>query len=538
MPNMMRTFTLLIFLFSINSLFANSLTLEQKYSDFYQLVNTMKASYGPLQYKETQGIIFDNVVNEFKEKIEKTQTNGEFYYTIVEFVARFQDSHFSANLPTTHRATLGFYTDLVDGKVLIDSVNENFLPKDTFSFIKGDEIISINDQPVRELMNEIGKYISGGTKENRDRMSAIYVPIRPGSLLPVPLPNTKAKLKIRRGTSNIIEEVELPWIYTGEPIDEYDSTNKGLISPKHHDLDMLSVKDIWQNIYDDQLEVTYFCSGKTRVAIPKDATIIMKTPFVAYYHPTEKGNIGYLRIPHYYPQNETTGTWEGELRFAQYEYAIRELEKNTVGLVIDQDHNCGGSVDYLQSLVSLFIDTPFKPLQFQFRANKVNYLFYLKIANEYSSTIDGQNIKEIAELVKDAWQKGDFMTGMTSFSSNDLVYPNPKTRYTKPILMLIDENSGSGGDAFPSMMQGFGRAKLFGTRTMGAGGHVSEVPDLNYSGIKVKMTKSLFYRPDGVAVENHGAEPNIPYTITRDDFIYEYKGYQKAYLAALFEMIN
>ena len=52
------------------------------------------------------------------------------------------------------------------------------------------------------------------------------------------------------------------------------------------------------------------------------------------------------------------------------------------------------------------------------------------------------------------------------------------------------------------------------------------------------MTKSLFYRPDGVAVENHGAEPNIPYTITRDDFIYEYKGYQKAYLAALFEMIN
>jgi len=481
--------------------------------------------------------MFDQVVDEFKSKIENTKTNGEFYYAIVEFVAKFQDSHFSANLPTDHRAFLGFFTDLVDGKVLIDTIKTEVLSKEKFNFVKGDEIISINDQPVRELMNEIGKYISAGTKVNRERMSALYITLRPGSMLPIPHTNINAKIKIRRGTSNIIEEVELPWILTGTPVDEYDFANKSLVNQKHYDLDMLSVKDIWQNIYGNQLERTYFCSGDTRIAIPKDATIITKTPFVAYYHSTEKGNIGYLRIPHYSPVNETTDAWEGELRFAQYEYAIRELEKNTVGLVIDQDHNCGGSVDYLQSLLTLFIDTPFKPTQFKFRANKVNYLSFSKYATEYSSTVDGQSMKEIAELIKDAWTKGEFMTGMTSFSSKELVYPNPRIRYTKPILMLIDENSGSGGDAFPSMMQGLGRAKLFGTRTMGAGGHVKEIPSLNYSGIKVRMTQSLFFRPDGIEVENNGAEPDFPYTITRDDFIYEYKGYQKTYLATLFEMI-
>ena len=52
------------------------------------------------------------------------------------------------------------------------------------------------------------------------------------------------------------------------------------------------------------------------------------------------------------------------------------------------------------------------------------------------------------------------------------------------------------------------------------------------------MTKSLFYRPDEVAVENNGAAPDIPYTITRDDFMYGYKNYQTFYLSKLLEMIQ
>ena len=104
--------------------------------------------------------------------------------------------------------------------------------------------------------------------------------------------------------------------------------------------------------------------------------------------------------------------------------------------------------------------------------------------------------------------------------------------------MLIDEMSGSGGDAFPAMLQGNGRAVLLGTRTMGAGGHVVEMPPLNHSGISPRMTKSLFYRPDGVAVENNGAVPDISYTITRDDFVYEYRGYQKFYTEKLLGLIT
>ena len=62
---------------------------------------------------------------------------------------------------------------------------------------------------------------------------------------------------------------------------------------------------------------------------------------------------------------------------------------------------------------------------------------------------------------------------------------------------------------------------------MGAGGHVIVLPPLSNSQLSVRMTKSLFYRPDGVAVENNGAHPDISYSHSVNDFKYGYQEYQK-----------
>ena len=53
----------------------------------------------------------------------------------------------------------------------------------------------------------------------------------------------------------------------------------------------------------------------------------------------------------------------------------------------------------------------------------------------------------------------------------------------------------------------------------------------------MSLTKSLFYRMDGKEVENNGAEPDIAYTPTRDDFMYQYRNYQKRYLEELAKLI-
>ncbi|MBI2974256.1 MAG: hypothetical protein HYY43_01520 [Deltaproteobacteria bacterium] len=110
--------------------------------------------------------------------------------------------------------------------------------------------------------------------------------------------------------------------------------------------------------------------------------------------------------------------------------------------------------------------------------------------------------------------------------------------YTKPVIILIDYFAGSGGDAFPAMMQGLGRAKLLGTTTMGLGGNVIQMPPLFYSQLGTRMTQSLFFRPDGTPVENRGAEPDIPYEITIEDFVNGFADYQKFYTDELLKLID
>ena len=509
---------------------AFQLTTDQKLADLQQLVSVMKAGYGPLEYKKNElGIDIDVLTTKYAELIKQTKTNGEFYYLIVQFVAEFRDGHFAASVPTKHAARVGFSVNWVNGKVYIDSINRKQLKEDKFPFEKGDEILSINGQDTQAFLDDFVKYVGNGYKQTERATAAYYLVSRSGRRMPVPAKDSKVTYTIRRGTSDIVESVELPWIHSGTPGDEHaEFETKGLNPTREMDMDDLSMFDI----VDEFVDPGFHCSGGTRIDIPKDATVIMKEPFVAYYHPTKKGNIGYLRIPHYSPKNN-----EYELRFAQYQFAVNKLEEKTVGLVIDQDHNCGGSVSYLHQLLSLFIEKPVSPMLFRLLGTKTEYsryASYLESANPF--TLEYQRVKKVAELMRAAWLRGDFLTEMTPISGNDTVYPN-SIRYTKPVLMLIDFWSGSGGDAFPSLMQGYGRAKLFGTRTMGLGGHVGQMPALNYSGINIAYTKSLFFRPDGVAVENNGAEPDVPYTITRDDFMYGFKNYQKAYLKTLMEML-
>jgi C-terminal processing protease CtpA/Prc len=224
--------------------------------------------------------------------------------------------------------------------------------------------------------------------------------------------------------------------------------------------------------------------------------------------------------------------------FKQYEYAISLLEKMTDGLVIDQDHNCGGSVDFMHDLASLLTTKPFTPIQFHLLANKSEYLSFKKWLDELSPfTLEHQQAKFLTEKIKKHWMQGDELTDLLSINGQSVYFPHHQTRYTKPIVVLIDQMAGSGGDAFPALLQGIGRAKLFGTTTMGAGGHVEDQPALPFSGLATSMTKSLFYRPDGVPVENQGAVPDRVYQITTYDFVNGYQAYQEAYTQYLEEFL-
>lgn len=497
---------------------ASSLTQMQKSRDFDQICSIVETSYGPLQYKDQWlGVSIRDLQDRYRKTLLETTTNHDFYYGLVKFFAEFRDSHTSMSIPTTHRSFLGFTTDLVEGKVVIDSVNRQYLPAAIFPYDRGDEIVSLDGKPIADVLSELGQYIGAGYQSTKQRYAAMAVSSRAGSRVPVATGPTIVAIR-PRATPNVVRRSALNWIETGSPLDEA-SLPRALPRANLPPISV-SVRETINELLPFQGESSYVCSGATREKIPADATILTKSPFVAYYHPTPKGKIGYLRIPHYLSLSQGENPVS---MFAEYAKAIMQLEKETVGLIIDQDHNCGGEVAQVENLIRLFMPKPFPGLQFRTRATKGEYLRF-------------QGQPWVADAIWQAMQTGQFLTAPISLTRR-----NPAQGlgfYTKPVLILIDEMAGSGGDAFPAMMQGFGRAKLLGTRTMGAGGHVEQFNLSNtYSATSLRLTRSLFFRPDGTAVENNGANPDIPYTITMNDYVSEYADYQAFYTKSLLDMI-
>ncbi len=532
---------IMAFVFAAQFIFASQLTVEEKTLDFQQLLGRIKSSYGPLEYKKSVlNIDIDKLQTEYLRRIQESKTNDEFYYVINQFVAEFKDSHFAAMTPSNRRSALPFFVDLVQGKVLVDAKNTTVPFTDALTVQKGDEITHINGVPVQDVIQSLLPYVGEGFDQTRKRMATWMLTSRRAARLP--LIDGPIDLTIKSVGKVDIRTEKFSWIQTGEDLPETLEavrSRSNLNSDRPSYLQNLSIKSQMAKTFGDgeKIERNFFCSGTTRVEIPADAIKISETPFVSYYWPTAKGNIGYVRIGHYSPEGDDADKAIA-LSISQYEKVIGIMEKNTVGLIIDQDHNCGGYIDLVNKMVGLFMDKPYRPMSFKFVANKENVLEYKKYADGLDPLSSWYDMTmKVFELLKTTWQTGTRLTDFTSLNGDEWIQPN-LIHYTKPIVMLIDEMSASGGDAFPSLMQGYGRAKLLGTRTMGAGGHVTENAPLNYSQIEVSMTRSMFFRPDGVPVENNGAVPDYKYEITTDDFVGGYKGYQKFYTDTLLTLIK
>ena len=111
------------------------------------------------------------------------------------------------------------------------------------------------------------------------------------------------------------------------------------------------------------------------------------------------------------------------------------------------------------------------------------------------------------------------------------------------MLVLVDELSASCGDAFPALIQANSVAKLFGARTMGAGGNV-EAFTLTRSRAQVNFTRGLFtiHRMDGkytkeMWVENNGVTPEISYIHTVEDYRNHFLNYVKTFSDAALAQI-
>ncbi len=256
--------------------------------------------------------------------------------------------------------------------------------------------------------------------------------------------------------------------------------------------------------------------------------------------------VGFLRIPSYMPT--VVYTMPLGLR-----YVISKLQK-TDYLIIDQTNNPGGMVAYadmvVKSLTGLYDIS--KHLRFVVKPTQ-SYLnqFALiinSIENDTTGTIPAEAkalvpvLKENYAIIHKAYMNHAALSEPISMMATtkfieivlDQLYAviplhkvveqqlgaavfTPQT-YEFPVYMMINEFDFSGGDATPATLQDYGRVKLIGVRTAGAGGSVEEFRNTISSDYKYHLTTSLMYRKNGTYVENYGVTPDLPMVLSKSDY--------------------
>jgi len=301
------------------------------------------------------------------------------------------------------------------------------------------------------------------------------------------------------------------------------------------------------------------------VTVPdSDATAPDSSRYVwmrAYKYAHKGKTILLVRIPSYVPPKNNPDenvAWLGALLRDNLAPATpgASLENTPADVVVvDDTHNPGGNVAYVQGLAALFAT---KPIPNQVQAKRTdrkwvnNLLTYSNnlaragFATEQNIILGRLRSLETAldsgkwlapfESISGTFQGPTAPDDINAWPGGNMLPPNPLVQWNKPVLVLHDELSGSGGDAFPSLLQFGGVAKTFGARTMGLGGTVELVATLPNSQGELRLTRGLFapYQADGTYdtadfIENNGVTPNFPYDHTLADFRAGFVGYVTAF---------
>ena len=95
---------------------------------------------------------------------------------------------------------------------------------------------------------------------------------------------------------------------------------------------------------------------------------------------------------------------------------------------------------------------------------------------------------------------------------------NPLTAYTKPLVVLTNENSASASEVLAGTLQSLGRASVIGQRTCGCLLGYLGYADLPGGG-KLAYSELGFMLPDGRRIEGEGVAPTVNIAPTREDFL-------------------
>lgn len=534
-----------------------ALTAMQKtaIADLSSIKHVFETKYGPIFWKKDYlNWNLEKEIRKAKMAIRRKDnpTVKDCQIVIRDFFNSSSDYHVRCHFHSTEMAYLPFMVKGSSGRYFVTFFDTGFpcLPEDILDV--GDEIIAFNGIPIDQVINDLRVREFGTSNTETDQaLAELALTFRSGQSGQT-VPSGELTISVRKKYSSAITTKKLNWSYVPEKIEDFSKFNLLCKTPK------VTAKN-WVTQFKEAAKESGFFNKKMVTPhytydavrplsqkngfeiggkysfIPIMGNIVWQTPpesaFNAYVFQSPKGKtVGYIRIPTYLA---------GEQEAFEFARIISFFQQFTDSLIIDQLNNPGGSMFYMYGLASMLTDRPlYAPkhhiaLTQEEVMNAINMLPAFEnilsdqdARNFMGQTIDGYAVDlQFVNLVKDyaafmisEWNKGNVLTNPTHIFGVDSVQPNPQVRYTKPILVLINELDFSCGDFFPAILQDNKRALIMGAGTSGAGGFVLEDSFPSHTGLAgFSFTGSLAVRIDNSKIEDLGVKPDIPYQISVND---------------------
>jgi hypothetical protein len=537
------------------------LAMEQKVADFRHLAGLYAKQYAPYEWKLAVERFDLLDLGGWLDRVRATRNDLDFYDLMIEYVARLNDAHDVYTLPSNFSATLGFTVDIYDGKVLIDSINPTRLPASEYPFQIGDELVSVDGRDVESLIAELSKYSVAANPRSTRRSAAGRITTRSQNRIPRAIEvGDRAEAVIRRAGGDL-ETYSLPWIKTGlamtmvgpapTPQNRRMTADAASVVPDY----LAPLVELQNCELPEKAAVLGQGSRIPIFAMPAEFhERLGRSPSDAFFSGTFQAQgfrIGLIRIPNYSPADAAAA-------LAQFRREMAHFQQHTDGLIVDQMRNPGGGVAYTNSLLQYLMPFPFRALGFEIRATS-NWVTRFSSALESARSRGAEPwiVRLYEAILQDVVAANRENRGRTGpLPLDDVSLEREPARdaggallaYTKPLMVLADEFSASGGDAFPATIQDNRRGPIFGMRTMGAGGSVVTLGVGSYSEGSAGMTQTLMNRKYPIAtseypaapyVENIGVRPDIEADyMTRDNLLNGGRAFVQAFTEAMADHIR
>lgn len=541
-----------------------NINLAEKEQDVNQFLNLFKSYYAPYQYKEQKiGISMDKLAAELKADAMSATTDEEFAAAIMKYGAKLRDGHVQIVIPNTNskvaKYTIPMLLDMVEGKALVVDISKAL--SDMTDINVGDEVTSIDGLTPEQITNELMKYRRRGTLVSDLQM--IYMATsRPSYMTSLTPKSGQATVAVQKADGSTFT-VEIPWEVkkyvpgADKVVSAIDQATGSLSSGLSSRLNMSvpfahEYNEVTGNIGKMGAVEPFYWSAKLKnklqfvnVAASAEARARFGLkpeqvpPIFAGLYKHKGKTVLLMRNATYWPEDYPTSAY-----MKAYQALMSEYQNFADVLVLDQTHNPGGS--YCAEFYELFGKAGDAQSVQQMRADRrwINELLITTPNELGKDTPAAQASITYGQVIEKAYDRGDFLSPALPLFANYQRVQDTTYKWTKPMLVVIDEMAGSCGDMFPMLVKANKRAKLFGQQTMGLGGNVEEVGVLNNSQILVKMTRGLFhtFREDGQYqnadyVENNGVTPDYLYTHTVKDMRAGYLDYVRSFSDKAVEQI-